>query len=551
MLTKQVLGDLSATPEYQAVVRAGLASTVIESCASSYACQLGDPRLADEPQNEVYWSLPANAYQLEFFVHCGGAPAGGCANAGSERVIAGFHRFEIDAVDADSPSLVDGSLLGTLLERSEQRGVRSLRLKAFDYGSGLREVVVTIDDSVVARVTPDLNGGKCADAGLSEGPDYRSFRPCPTTIEVAEFSINSAAYSDGPHKLHVDVFDAAGNATRAVEQEVRFENVPPPASLTKPVLRVPASPTRPADDLRAEPGSWRGDDIKFAYQWQRSLDGIVWGDIPRATGGVYVVTRDDIGKRLRVVVTASNIQGSSSATSDPTGVVESGVAATPSGDAPMTSDDAPGGGNPSTAQLVIDREQRTVEVKHSAQIVITGRLVDAEGQPLANAQVDVFEQLVLTAAPWLRIGTVTTDSQGGYAFRPTTTASRRLRFAFADQRDSANYRSMREVLVSVRAGMSISAKRRVLSPGDVIRLRGRVTIDQLPKTGTWVEIQVLDGGVWRTVATRKTSSKGLWTFNHRLRQSSGVMFRFRSRLRVVGDVASAESKSTQVKVRIR
>ncbi|MBJ7481933.1 hypothetical protein, partial [Rhodococcus sp. (in: high G+C Gram-positive bacteria)] len=465
-------------------------------------------------------------------------------------VIAGFHRFEIDAVDADSPRVVTDSLTGTLLSGGEQKGSRTLQFRASDYGSGLYEAVLRIGGVEAARVTPDLNGGRCIDAGLRPGPDFRHLRPCTLSETRVEFEIDSRRFSDGVHALQVDVLDAAGNAQRVTEQDVRFENVPPPTNLTRPTLRGPVAAPRPGDTLEVDHGSWTGAELNFSYQWQRSVDGAAWGDIPNAFGGSYVAHSGDIGKHLRVFVVARNAQGTTGAPSDATAVVASGenvVSGLPG--APQAGNG--GGGNPSTAQLVLDREQRTVEIKHGEKIVITGRLVDADGQPLANAQVDVFEQLVLTAAPWLKIGRVTTDSQGGYSFRPTTTASRRLRFAFADEQGSANYRSMREVLVSVRAGMSISAQRRVLNPGQLIRLRGRVSIDQLPKDGTWVEIQVLDGGIWRTVATRKTSSKGLWTFKHRLRQSSGVTFRFRSRLRVVGDVASAEAKSSQVKVRVR
>ena len=524
---------------------------------AAWSCQLGNPGARDSEVNEARWNLPPNTYSFEFFAHCGGDPAGHCANGGPERVVAAFYRMEFEALDETAPRLVADSLTGTLLESSEQKGPRALRLSGLDYESGLYEVVVGLDGVVVGRHHP-LNDGLCNDAGESPWPDFRTFRPCPTLAVAASFDLDSTKFSDGSHRLTVDLVDAAGNLYRARDQEVRFENVPAPKNTSLPSISTSVGPVgepRPGDTLTGAPGVWDGAEIKFSYQWQRSVDGVSWGDIAKATNPGYVVTKDDIDRQLRVVVTATNREGTASTASAPTAKVTSGATVVVAGfndGRNGTASNANGaGGDVSTAQLVVDREQRTVDVKHGAKIVITGRLVDADGQPIADAEVDVFEQLVLTAAPWLKIGTVKTDSQGGYVFRPKTTASRRLRFAFSDRRDAANYRATREVLVSVEAGMSISAQRRVLRPGGTIRLRGRVTVDNLPKTGSWVEIQVLDAGVWRTVATRKTSSKGLWTFKHHLRQSSGISFRFRSRLRPVGDVASAEAKSAVVKVRIK
>jgi hypothetical protein len=225
-----------------------------------------------------------------------------------------------------------------------------------------------------------------------------------------------------------------------------------------------------------------------------------------------------------------------------------------------TPDPAPGAGGPAATpavtlsggtQLVLDREQKSVEVKYGAKIVITGKLLDAQNLPIPGAKVEVFEQLAVTAAPWLPVATsVVTDSQGGYVYRPKTTASRRVRFAYNAQRDGAAYRATREVFVAVRAAMSARAVKRVVGPRGTIRIKGRVTVDELPKTGTWVEIQVLDSGTWRTISTRRTTKSGLWSFSHKVRQSRNVSFKFRSRLRASGEVASAESTSRVVKVRV-
>jgi hypothetical protein len=80
--------------------------------------------------------------------------------------------------------------------------------------------------------------------------------------------------------------------------------------------------------LTASPGAWSGSTpISFAYQWVRcgadggQPDGGNCAIISRATGRRYDLVRADVGFRLRVRVTAMNVEGSRTAASNPTGVV--------------------------------------------------------------------------------------------------------------------------------------------------------------------------------------------------------------------------------------
>jgi hypothetical protein len=67
----------------------------------------------------------------------------------------------------------------------------------------------------------------------------------------------------------------------------------------------------------ARPGVWSNSPASYAYRWQRQ-DGFTWDDISGATGQRYLPTSDDVGLRLRVVVVATNDDGSASAASSPT-----------------------------------------------------------------------------------------------------------------------------------------------------------------------------------------------------------------------------------------
>jgi hypothetical protein len=81
--------------------------------------------------------------------------------------------------------------------------------------------------------------------------------------------------------------------------------------------------------LTASDGTWTGDGpISFAYQWvQCNTTGASCSSIARATGKTYTVQTADVGRTLRVTVTASNRDGRRSVTSGATGVVASAAPA--------------------------------------------------------------------------------------------------------------------------------------------------------------------------------------------------------------------------------
>jgi hypothetical protein len=75
--------------------------------------------------------------------------------------------------------------------------------------------------------------------------------------------------------------------------------------------------------VAAKDGEWAGEDpAAFTYQWQGcDAAGANCASISGATGKIYRVATTDVGKRLRVQVTAKNATGSTSATAQPTSAV--------------------------------------------------------------------------------------------------------------------------------------------------------------------------------------------------------------------------------------
>ena len=74
--------------------------------------------------------------------------------------------------------------------------------------------------------------------------------------------------------------------------------------------------------LSAGTGTWLNFPITYTYQWQRcDAAGANCAPIAGATAQTYVTAAGDAGFTLNVVVGATNVYGSASATSAPTGVV--------------------------------------------------------------------------------------------------------------------------------------------------------------------------------------------------------------------------------------
>ena len=95
----------------------------------------------------------------------------------------------------------------------------------------------------------------------------------------------------------------------------------PPLNTAAPT--VTGSPVA-GDTLTATNGSWDDSPTSYADQWQDCTAGslgLPCTDISGATASSYTLTRSDVGDAVRVVVTASNSAGATSAPSSQTGVV--------------------------------------------------------------------------------------------------------------------------------------------------------------------------------------------------------------------------------------
>jgi hypothetical protein len=136
--------------------------------------------------------------------------------------------------------------------------------------------------------------------------------------------------------------------------------------------------------LKASGGTWTGaPTITYKYQWRRcDSSGGSCSAISNATRNTYTLTSADVGATLRVQVTASNSQGSATATSAPTAVISK--AAAPSG-SPISINDVA-----LPNRLIIDQvSYRPNLLRSRRQIIARYRVSDSHNHPVFGAMVFV------------------------------------------------------------------------------------------------------------------------------------------------------------------
>jgi hypothetical protein len=136
--------------------------------------------------------------------------------------------------------------------------------------------------------------------------------------------------ADVDHTIRVVVTgtNGGGSSSSASDNTAKVDGLPTPSEPKPPVNdgrpAVTGDPT-PGSTLTADPGHWTPAPSALGYQWERcDADGGNCQAIAGATGPTYVPTDADDGHRVRVTVTASNSDGSRTATSDPTDLIRSG-----------------------------------------------------------------------------------------------------------------------------------------------------------------------------------------------------------------------------------
>lgn len=185
-----------------------------------------------------------------------------------------------------------------------------------------------------------------------------------------------------------------------------------PVNTARPVVTgTPAN----GFSLRATRGRWRGTPpLLFAFQWLRcNQQGEACVSIPGAVAQTYTVTGADVGRTLRVRVTARNATGSAAATSNPSVIVGAGTVQS----VPVTS-------VPHEERLVVADVRFSPNPVRSRNDVITVRVLVKDTRALTISGASVF----MRALPRVTNGDTQVTANDGWAtLRLTPNENFRLR----------------------------------------------------------------------------------------------------------------------------
>ncbi|MGH2850006.1 MAG: hypothetical protein ACRDLP_05260, partial [Solirubrobacteraceae bacterium] len=303
-------------------------ATTVAACSQAYGCVSAgtDPSTELAGANALAYSgLDASA--IEGVAACGGGqtcPLGGvvggpvtCPELAGDGCLAANHLYAmvvtLDDTSAPSASNVSGTLVGS----GPLSGPVGVSFDAADTGSGLYSASLDVDGAVVASTSLGSNGGRCVSLGDGD-PGLLRFDwtvPCPLAAS-GTLGFDTSALADGPHSAAVTVTDAAQNTTVAWSGTIDTLNAPQGG---RPAVLGQAQVGR---TLTVDVGSWAPAPTAFAYQWLRcNASGASCVSIPGASGASYTVGVADAYGELAVAVRASDADGSSTATSAPTGIV--------------------------------------------------------------------------------------------------------------------------------------------------------------------------------------------------------------------------------------
>jgi len=185
---------------------------------------------------------------------------------------------------------------------------------------------------------------------------------------------------------------AMSNATGEVPSKTNA-----PAEISPPTISGSAAV---GQRLTATNGTWQGTDpISYSYSWQTCNAAVTSCSATGKTDQTYTVAASDVGRRVRVRVTAKNGAGSSSGLSDTTDVVASGGGGGGGG----------GGGNavnvkdvgPAGERLTVDKVvfNPNPVTSRSVPIRVTITVKDTKGRLVQGALVFIRSTPIVTSTP--------------------------------------------------------------------------------------------------------------------------------------------------------
>jgi hypothetical protein len=155
---------------------------------------------------------------------------------------------------------------------------------------------------------------------------------------------------------------------------------------------------------------------------------------------------------------------------------------------------------------------------------ITGRLLNAQGLPVAGASLDVLQKIA--GATLELIGHVRTGTDGTFVARVAGGPSRMVEIGYRAFSADSDYSAKATFVEAVRAGVQLSVTPRRTGSEGTITLGGRV-LGPVPPQGVVVELLVHYRGHWEPFRDPRTDSRGRFRVAYRFQGGIG-RFPFRA-----------------------
>jgi hypothetical protein len=517
-----------------------------EVCRASAGC----PTLAT---NHVdFPSLPNEAGMLLLTEACALSSTCDSGSHGSFSVT----RAEVTLEDDSDPMF--SNLGGALASGATLSGSASLSLQASDAGTGLYRIHTLVDGASIEDRVINANSGKCA--SITSGRDFLYTVPCATAAATST-TVDTTTLTEGSHHFTVKIEDAAGNLTTVLDSTATVDNVPLPAGGTPSV----AGTLHNGQILTAKPGTWTNAGGGFTFSWLR-CDSTGDDCTTVGAGTSYVLTLADVGKTIRLRVTAQNTAGEQAqATSAPTALVTE-----ESQDATGHSDDdghppssptqgakqphpagVPNGRNASVHALLsasFARGRTTLLVRAGAKrLRITGRLLNREtGAPIIGATIEQARRPGVAKAVEKQAPSVRTSGGGTFSIvLPHSAASQSVSFRY---RASTTGAVTASTTVKLRVKTALSW--RASSSRRTLQFTGRLSRPIPRRPRQYVEVQWRRGRTWATLAHPvAVAPNGTWKLRYRVGSNvqTGQRFQFRAAIRSTSAQYPYEANATKAR----
>jgi 5-hydroxyisourate hydrolase-like protein (transthyretin family) len=159
---------------------------------------------------------------------------------------------------------------------------------------------------------------------------------------------------------------------------------------------------------------------------------------------------------------------------------------------------------------------------------VSSRLLDANGQPIAGARIDVLQRVAETSQTQL-VARAITGADGSFSVLVPSGPSRMIDIAYRAFAGDPVYAAQTEVFESVAAGVQLRITPRRTTPTGAVVFAGRV-LGPIPSHGVVAEVLVYYQGQWQPIRTPRTSSTGCFRLVYQFHQAYG-QFPFKAGVR--------------------